>query len=77
MCLYFVGAGAQICGVTALTCCPLQVEQSIDQAAFADVKEIMPPFSIYLDESDANFFSHYGKIVSDITLYMYYAYMTT
>ena len=64
--LYFVGIGAQICAVTSLTCCPLQVEQSIDQAAFAGVKEMMPPFSIYLNESDANLFSHYGKIVSDI-----------
>ena len=58
---FYVGAGAQICTVTALTCCPLQVERSIDQAAFAGVKEVMPPFAVYLNESDANFFSHFSQ----------------
>ena len=61
MCLYFVGFAAQICVITSVTCCPLPVEQSINDAAFDNVKEMMPVYSLYLNESDRSLFPNYGK----------------
>ena len=68
----FVGISAQICAVTSQTCCPLRVEQSIDEDAFANVKEMMPQFSLYLNESDRNLFPNYGKVsVLQLHVFMY------
>ena len=58
--IFYLEANAQVCMRTAQTCCPQQVEESIDVAAFENIRELMPVFSRYLNESDANFFSHYG-----------------
>ena len=61
MFIFYLGIGAQICIVTYHTCCPLPVEQSINDAAFANVREMMPAYSLYLNKSDDNLFSHYSK----------------
>ena len=58
--LFCTGIRAQICMMTARTCCPLTVEQSISDAAIASTSKMMPAYVRYLNESDRNFFSSYG-----------------
>ena len=58
--LFCIGVQAQICMMTARTCCPMTVEQSISDAAIANIKEMMPAYVRYLNESDRHFFSSYG-----------------
>ena len=55
------GVGASICMETAMTCCPLEVEQAMDNAAFENTKKMMPSYSLFLNESDRVFFPHYGQ----------------
>ena len=64
MYIHFVlGVDANICVRMALTCCPLEVERAIDDAAFENTRNMMPPYSLYLNESDRVFFAHYGQCV--------------
>ena len=49
--------------MTSRSCCPLPVEQSIDRAAFANLREFIPEFSLYLNESDINLFPNYGQYI--------------
>ena len=59
--LFCTGIDAQICTVTSMTCCPLEVERSIDDAAFENTRDMIPLYSLYLNESDRVFFPNYGQ----------------
>lgn len=58
---YFVGVAANICAMTSMTCCPTEVEQAMSDAAFSSTRNMLPPYSLYLNESDRVFFAHYGQ----------------
>ena len=55
------GVGASICMETSMTCCPLEVEKAMESAAFENTKNMMPPYALFLNESDRVFFPHYGR----------------
>ena len=61
--ILYVGFGSSICVATSLTCCPMEVENAMNNAAFSSTRNMMPPYSLYLNESDRVFFPHYGQCI--------------
>ena len=59
--VYFAEADAQVCQRISQTCCPRNVEISMEAAALKRIKNTKPEVSAYLNESDHELFSHYSK----------------
>ena len=65
--LFCIGIDHTICAMTSMTsmtCCPREVEQAMDNAAITSVRNMLPPYPLYLNESDRVFFPHYGQCVT-------------
>ena len=62
--LFCIGINHRICVLTSLSCCPREVEQAMNDAAFANTTDMLPPYSLYLNESERVFFPHYGQCVT-------------
>lgn len=62
--LFCIGIDHTICVSTSLSCCPREVEQAMSDAAFANTRDMLPPYSQYLNESERVFFPHYGQRVT-------------
>ena len=56
-----VGVGSDICPMTTMSCCPLSVEESMEDATSRTLDSFAPEYRDYLDLSDVMFFDHYGK----------------
>ena len=74
----YIGIDANICAMTSMTCCPREVEQAMDNAAITSTRNMLPPYALYLNESDRVFFPHYGQyilcyvLVTSIAIYLLY-----
>ena len=71
--ILYVDFASSICVTTSLTCCPEEVENAMNDAAFSSIRNRMPPYSLYLNESDRVFFAHYGQCINCITYNYVYA----
>ena len=54
--LFYIGVDTAICVRMSLICCPQEVELAIDNATFANTRNMIPLYSLYLNE-DGRIFS--------------------